>query len=128
MHKWNNTCIKNVNPLIFNRLPKDVMSLQSHQSGFPGDSAPVQETRVWSLGQKDSLEKGMATHCNILALRNPWTRSMQATVHGSKDSDTTEQLTHTHTHTHTHPSSLLYLNIVSPFFLLCFILLFFFMN
>ena len=63
--------------------------------------SPVQETRVLSLGPKDPLEKGMATHCNILALRIPWTRSMQATVHGSEESDTTEQLTHTHTHTHT---------------------------
>ena len=27
----------------------------------------VQETWVWSLGWKDTLEKGMATHSNILA-------------------------------------------------------------
>ena len=27
----------------------------------------VQETRVRSLGQEDPLEKGMATHSNILA-------------------------------------------------------------
>ena len=33
----------------------------------------VQQTRVWSLGQEDPLEKGMATHCNILAWRIPWT-------------------------------------------------------
>ena len=26
----------------------------------------------------------------------------RATVHGGKESDTTERLTHTHTHTHTH--------------------------
>ena len=32
----------------------------------------MQETRVQSLGQKDSLEKGMATHSSILAWRNPW--------------------------------------------------------
>ena len=29
--------------------------------------------QVWSLGQKDSLEKGMATHSGILAWRIPWT-------------------------------------------------------
>ena len=33
----------------------------------------IQETRVRSLGQEDSLEKGMATHSNILACRIPWT-------------------------------------------------------
>ena len=27
----------------------------------------MQETRVQSLGWKDALEKGMATHCHILA-------------------------------------------------------------
>ena len=32
------------------------------------------ETWVRSLGQEDSLEKGMATHFSILALRIPWTR------------------------------------------------------
>ena len=33
----------------------------------------VQETRVQSLGQEDPLEKGLATHSSILALRIPWT-------------------------------------------------------
>ena len=33
----------------------------------------MQEIRVHSLGQKDPLEKGMATHSNILAWRIPWT-------------------------------------------------------
>ena len=33
----------------------------------------MHETRVQSLGQKDPLEKGMATHSSILAWRNPWT-------------------------------------------------------
>ena len=33
----------------------------------------VQETQVQSLGQKDPLEKGMATHSSILAWRIPWT-------------------------------------------------------
>ena len=31
------------------------------------------ETWVRSLGQEDPLEKGMATHSNILAWRVPWT-------------------------------------------------------
>ena len=32
----------------------------------------VQETWVWSLGQEDSQEKGMATHFRILAWGIPW--------------------------------------------------------
>ena len=36
----------------------------------------IQETWVPSMGQKDPLEKGMATHSSILAWRIPWT------VHG----------------------------------------------
>ena len=36
---------------------------------------PVQETWVWSPGQEDPLEKGMATHSSsILAWRIPWTK------------------------------------------------------
>ena len=33
----------------------------------------MQDTRVRSLGQKDPLEKGMATHSSILAWEIPWT-------------------------------------------------------
>ena len=33
----------------------------------------MQETWIQSLGQGDSLEKEMATHCNILAWGFPWT-------------------------------------------------------
>ena len=39
---------------------------------------------VWSLGQEDLLEKGMAIHSRILAWRIPWTEEpggLQATVH-----------------------------------------------
>ena len=32
----------------------------------------IQETRVWSLGWEDALEKGTATHSSILAWRIPW--------------------------------------------------------
>ena len=32
----------------------------------------VQETQVRSLGWEDPLEKGMATHSNILTWENPW--------------------------------------------------------
>ena len=33
----------------------------------------TQVIQVWSLGQEDPLEKGMATHSNILAWEIPWT-------------------------------------------------------
>ena len=33
----------------------------------------MQETWVQSLSREDPLEKGMATHCSILAWRIPWT-------------------------------------------------------
>ena len=63
----------------------------------------MQETQGQSLGWEDPLEKGMATHSNILAWRITWTGGVWwATVHGVTESDTTERLTHTHTHTHTH--------------------------
>ena len=37
------------------------------------DLPAIQETQVWSLGQKDPLEKEMATHSNIFAWKTPWT-------------------------------------------------------
>ena len=45
--------------------------------GLPGGSevkvsVGMQETRVWSLGQEDPLEKEMATHPGTLAWRIPW--------------------------------------------------------
>ena len=33
---------------------------------------------VWSLGQEDPLEEGMATHSSILAWRIPWTEKPQS--------------------------------------------------
>ena len=33
----------------------------------------VRETRVWSLGQEDPLEKEIATHSSTLAWKIPWT-------------------------------------------------------
>ena len=42
-----------------------------------------QERKILSLGWKDPLEKGMATHSSILAWRIPMDRgAWQATVHG----------------------------------------------
>ena len=50
----------------------------------------VQETRVQSLGQKDPLEKGMATHSSILAWRIPLTEEPgRLQSMGSQELDTT---------------------------------------
>ena len=37
------------------------------------ESAAMGKVQVCSLGQKDPLEKEMATHFSILAWKNPWT-------------------------------------------------------
>ena len=44
------------------------------------------DTWVPSLGQEDSLEKGMATHSSTLAWRIPWSEEPGATVHGASKS------------------------------------------
>ena len=49
----------------------------------------VRETRVQSLGQKDPLEKGMATPSSILAWRIPWTKKPGGLhIHGISKSQT----------------------------------------
>ena len=67
----------------------------------------MQETRVRSLGWENLLEKGMATHSIILALRVPGQRSLVGyNPWGLKEHNMTEQLKHiharAHTRTHTH--------------------------
>ena len=37
----------------------------------------MRETQVPSLGQEDPLEKGMATHSNVLTWRIPWTEETE---------------------------------------------------
>ena len=49
------------------------------------------ETWVWFLGQKEPLEKGMATHSSTLSWRIPWTEDPGD---NHKEPDMTEQLTH----------------------------------
>jgi len=43
-----------------------------HTKNLPAKQE-TQEMPVQSLGQKDPLEEGMATHSSILAWRIPWT-------------------------------------------------------
>ena len=83
-------------------------------TGFPGGSAEkkkknlpaMQETQVQSLGQKDPLEKGMATRSSILAWRIPCTgepgrlqsMGLQKVGHDWVTNTHTDTYTHTHTH------------------------------
>ena len=50
----------------------------------------MQKTQVQSLGQKDPLEREMASHSSISAWRIPWTEAWQAA-----ELDTTEATQHT---------------------------------
>ena len=56
----------------------------------------MQETQIQSLGQEDALEKGMATHSNILAWENSRQRSLAGySPWGHKESDMIEDSTQT---------------------------------
>ena len=63
------------------------------------------KTQVQFLGWEDPLEKGMATHCTILAWRIPWTGEpgeLQSMGSQRVGHDwLSDYYTHTHTHTHT---------------------------
>ena len=57
----------------------------------------MQETWVWALGWEDQLEKGMATHCSVLAWRIPWTEEPDGLQYmGHKELDMTKWLTYMH--------------------------------
>ena len=77
--------------------------------GFPGgsdgkDLPAMRETWVWSLGQEDRLQKGVATHSSILAWRIPWTEEPGGLQSMGLQSVRHDWVTkHTHTHTHTPP-------------------------
>ena len=52
--------------------------MYTEKGGFPGSSAGKESAcnmrdLALDLGWEDPLEKGMATHSSILALRIPWT-------------------------------------------------------
>ena len=72
--------------------------------GFPGASVvknppamqEIQETWIQFLGQKDPLEKGMATHSSILAWRIHGQRSLAGySPRGRRELDMTEATKHT---------------------------------
>ena len=58
------------------------MQISRGGTKFPGGSVVkslpvIQDTQVQYLGWEDPLEKGMATHSNILAWRIPWTEELR---------------------------------------------------
>ena len=57
--------------------PNDLMTSGFMVALMVKSPPAVEKTWVRSLGWKDPLEKGMATHSSILAWRTPW----QATAH-----------------------------------------------
>ena len=58
----------------------------------------MQENQVLFLGQKDPLEKKLATHFSILAWEIPWTEEPGGLqTMGLQELDTTYQLNHHHT-------------------------------
>ena len=79
--------------------------------GFPGGldgkkSACNAGDWVWSLGQEDPLEEGMATHSSTVTWRIPWTekpgglQSMRSQRVGHDRTTNTSTFFHIHTHTH----------------------------
>ena len=83
-----------------------LLSINIAQEGFPDDSAvknlpamqEIQETQVRSLGQKDPLLEGMATHSLEFLPENPMDGgAWWAAVHGVAESDAAGMMS-THTH------------------------------
>ena len=74
-----------------NRRVWNAQNILGSLSGSVVKNPPVkQETWVWSLGQKDALEKEMVTHSSNLA----WDRRVwRASVHGVTALDTTTVIT-----------------------------------
>ena len=58
---------------LFNQLSYQESPVVKNLPAIVGD---LQETKVLSLGQKDPLEKGMATHSSILAWKIPRTEEL----------------------------------------------------
>ena len=57
----------------------------------------MQETRVPSLGQEDSLQKGLATHSSFLVWKIPWTEEPGGySPWGPKELDMNEVTAYTH--------------------------------
>ena len=91
------------------------MNIYSH-GGFPADTSIKEptcqykrhETWVWSLGQEDPLEKGIATHpLQYSCLRNPMDKgAWRTTIHRVTKSWTQLKRLGTHAYSHRPPQAL----------------------
>ena len=72
---------KNTSSDSFNQ-DRELVQSEDLEAQMVKNPPAMRETWVWSLGQEDPLEKGMATHSSILAWRIPWREAWRATVHG----------------------------------------------
>ena len=69
-NNWNRELIKPI--MWWSWLPQTFSQQEEDLGKVSLLNTVYQETWVQSLGQEDSLEKGMATHSIILAWRIPW--------------------------------------------------------
>ena len=82
----------------------------------------MQEMQVWSLGQENPLEEGMATHSSILAWEIQWKEEPGGySPLGHKEPDKTEATVHAHTHWNTSCLYKLFLryNVAATFQKIC---------
>ena len=77
MDRWLNEYKRKLNGLLINKYLKSSHLFMSFSGGSVVKNLPaaqeLQGTWIWSLGQEDFLEKGMAPHSSILAWKIPWT-------------------------------------------------------
>ena len=97
------SALQSLNVILHLQLVKDIgyiphvvqYILVAYFMGFPGgsvvkNSPAMQETRVWSLGWEDPLEKEMTHHSSILPGKSHGQRSLTGySLWGHKESDTT---------------------------------------
>ncbi|KAI4549239.1 hypothetical protein MG293_001569 [Ovis ammon polii] len=68
-HYWQLVCLHPFNPFLARVVPE----VSSEPSQTVKNLPVMRETWIRFLGRKDAVEKEMATHSSILALRIPWT-------------------------------------------------------
>ena len=94
----------------------NLLLISNYLLGFPGGSAvknlPAKpETRVWSLGQEDSLKKKMATYSSILAWEVPWTEEPGGLQSTGSQRVGHDLVTNHHHHHHHHQQSFIMLYV-----------------
>ena len=105
-NKWIIQCFGDCK-VLWNRNCTRMGSIQTSLVAQMANNLPeMQKTWVQSLGQKDPLEKRMATHPSILAWRIPWTEEPGVTQSMESQRVRHYWATNTHKHTQTHRRSI----------------------